>query len=198
MGNGRRRVSDSWSHSETLHQDRLFAGDPQKPMKCGFSDSRIAQLAHDSARKWGYIYDGKIESIVDQQNGVIKQTNFWDNPYQDNGSLMVFADGSKFTIWVSDRSNARMKLYTIAHELGHYVLHFLNSKKRDKTRHFFAARYETGEVETEADKFAINFLVPKAELKKQIKKGKKLRQISDKFSVDSHLVAQQIRKYKLR
>jgi len=111
---------------------------------------------------------------------------------------MVLADGSQFIIWVSDRSNPRMLLYTVAHELGHYVLHCIMSSEADTKKHFFAARHQVGEVEAEADKFAINFLAPKRKIKKMLSSGNSVRQVSDELCVDVHLVKQQIKKYGLQ
>jgi Zn-dependent peptidase ImmA (M78 family) len=59
--------------------------------------------------------------------------------------------------------------FTIAHELGHYVLHYLYAKqvlKQNLTK-VIAQRYGSGREETEANLFAACFLMPEDEYREQ-------------------------------
>lgn len=50
--------------------------------------------------------------------------------------------------------------FTIAHEMGHLVLHFMLNKGRAEHEGLAASRYGSGPVEYEANWFAASFLMP--------------------------------------
>ncbi len=77
-------------------------------------------------------------------------------------SLHVNAVGD-FTIYLPHMTSSRRDRFTIAHELGHYFLHYLHPKREA------AASFGRGErdvIETQANVFASSLLMPTEEFKK--------------------------------
>ncbi len=87
---------------------------------------------------------GKIEPIVDP-----------DYFEQNGGSLTINEDGT-FVIKLPPYTSPLRDNFTIAHELGHYFIHYLPNKTK---RVFY--RFGNGIEEITANKFAAAFLMPK-------------------------------------
>lgn len=89
-----------------------------------------------------------------ERNGVF--VYFWDCPYEDfDGVSLITDNGFRLIIANKNRSNDRIR-WTLAHELGHNLMHenialFVN-ENRDK--------------EAEANEFASEFLLPESETRK--------------------------------
>ena len=86
-----------------------------------------------------------------------------------DGSIKVEEKG-KFKIYISKYTGPLRDRFTIAHELGHYVLHSDYGKKKIK-----AARSGSNQVEWEANWFAAGLLMPTRIFGKYYKKLKKLK-----------------------
>lgn len=91
-----------------------------------------------------------IENLVSflEQNGII--VYFWDCEHSEFDGVSLITDGGNHLVVVNkNRSNDRIRM-TLAHELGHIIMHqcveFFITESRDK--------------ETEAMKFAAEFLMP--------------------------------------
>jgi Zn-dependent peptidase ImmA (M78 family) len=81
----------------------------------------------------------------------------------DSGSIQVEADQS-FVIRIANHTSKTRDRFTIAHELGHFLLHFMlpHVKGEMKDCGLKAARYGSGQTEFEANSFAAALLMPKA------------------------------------
>lgn len=73
-------------------------------------------------------------------------------------SLHVNGPGD-FTIYLPEVTSSRRDRFTIAHELGHYFLHYLHPK-HDEPASF--GRGDRNSVETQANVFASSLLMPEA------------------------------------
>lgn len=73
----------------------------------------------------------------------------------DNGSIDIYGE-SNFTIYLPPTTGYLRDRFTIAHELGHYVLHSRFGEKPLRL-----SRYGRGKLETQANAFAAAFLMPK-------------------------------------
>ncbi|WP_445163703.1 ImmA/IrrE family metallo-endopeptidase [Mycobacterium sp. Dal123C01] len=71
-------------------------------------------------------------------------------------SLMIDEDGT-FTVYVPSRTSPRRDRFTIAHEIGHYLLHHLNG---DTNRRLFT-RAGSNVAETQANHFAAELIMPR-------------------------------------
>lgn len=76
-------------------------------------------------------------------------------------SLVVKREG-EFTIHVPLTTSSRRDRFTIAHELGHYFLHYIYKKESDELRF---GRGLSNRAETEANTFAASLLMPAQQFK---------------------------------
>lgn len=81
----------------------------------------------------------------------------------DNNDIAGFIDTDQKTIYVNKKDSDSRKIFTIAHELGHYILHKEELQKNPSYAILYRKSIggETDDVEKEANCFAANLLVPK-------------------------------------
>jgi Zn-dependent peptidase ImmA (M78 family) len=108
--------------------------------------------------------------------------------YPDNdGGEQVTA-----SIYLNKNTNAKKQIFTLAHELGHFVLHNGYAKLRvDK----FNYRENTQEAleETEANFFAATLLIPKSKLKEARHVTTKVSVLAGYFGVSDAVVRNRLR-----
>lgn len=90
-----------------------------------------------------------IEALVRTLGGRIEYA-------ESNESMHVRGKGD-FTIYLSEYTSRRRDRFTIAHELGHYYLHYVHP---EKTNEAGFGRGERNLVETQANVFAASLLMP--------------------------------------
>lgn len=76
--------------------------------------------------------------------------------------------------------------FTLAHELGHYILHkeHLNTNKRIEDSILFRKQFNNNSIELQANEFAAELLMPKDEFEKEIKNGNNtIEKLSFSFQV---------------
>jgi predicted transcriptional regulator len=128
-----------------------------KPSK--FGSATISLIAENTAAQLGYFEDFDIGKVVNKLGGKIEIRDFWG--LSQHGGLEVQSPKS-FSIFVPTHTPIERDKFTIAHELGHFVLHYLlSSEPSVKASEFQASRYGDGLVEVEANGFAGSFLMPK-------------------------------------
>jgi Zn-dependent peptidase ImmA (M78 family) len=94
----------------------------------------------------------------------------------DISGLFVIKDNMAHIRYNASEKNSKRRRFTIAHELGHYVLHksipFILEKGKSEKVMFRDANSSTGEVhrEREANAFAASLLMPKYLINKEINK----------------------------
>lgn len=105
-------------------------------------------------------YEGgeDLRSTVERMGGKIKVVDVWNEVDQGTGSLTVWEPG-QFEITIPAHTNYLRDNFTIAHELGHYVVHYLLSEE-EAGKLYQANRYGSGRSEWEANWFAAAFLMP--------------------------------------
>ena len=105
----------------------------------------------ESLKKFVEILGGKIEN---------------NSPYleipQSDGSLVIDDKGS-FIIYLSPFTGPSRDIFTIAHELGHFFLHYLFHREVYLGKGIKFYRYGKGILETQANRFAGSFLMPENE-----------------------------------
>jgi len=132
------------------------------PTSSGFFKESIYKLGEDIAKQLDYERNGEIESAIDKAGGTIEYRDPWDLEGGDSGSVVIEKLG-KFIIYISTYTSANRDRFTVAHELGHYVLHYLIPSKKDDSQlgTMTCTRAGEGRVEWEANWFAAGFLMPK-------------------------------------
>ncbi len=106
---------------------------------------KIWSIAEKAAREFSYIHDMNIERVVEELGGRVFLNDFWENS-ATTGSLVVTAL-KNFEIFVPSHTSDERDRFTIAHELGHYILHYLpNVDPRGNTK-FQIDRYGDSLIE---------------------------------------------------
>jgi len=87
---------------------------------------------------------------------------------EESGSLIIYEKG-RFVIFLSPYTSPLRDNFTIAHELGHYFLHF-DHRCQSLNGPVIFNRYGSGKDEWQANRFAAAFLMPKEEFVNMYKK----------------------------
>ncbi len=128
----------------------------------------------------GYQPGGDLEVIVQRLGGKVVHTD-WESA-RETGSMEV--RGPKdFTINLSPFSGGRRARFTIAHELGHYIMH-----SRQGQIPLQIMRDGTGRVEWEANWFAAGFLMPREFFLERAKAGFGDAELAEYFDVSEAAV----------
>jgi hypothetical protein len=152
---------------------------------CGWTQTQVQNFAAEAASKLGYKPGADIEKIIHSLGGVIQDTH-WDSPHA-TGYLRVRGPAD-FTIHLSLLSGGHRRRFTIAHELGHYILH----TKGGEIAPAIVTRSGSNRLEWEANWFAAGFLMPAPEFKRLVKQG--LDDSTLAYHFDVSLAAVQIRR----
>ncbi|MEC9346659.1 MAG: ImmA/IrrE family metallo-endopeptidase [Pseudomonadota bacterium] len=133
----------------------------------------VAEFAEKVAEHLGYEPGSNMLSLLEQLGGRIKYKEFWDLHDVGADSITIFAP-SDFEIYVSSRTSPERDRFTIAHEIGHYFLHYLFRRDMDEDFRnsncgMQATRYGSSREEWEANWFAASFLMPKSEFKEKFR-----------------------------
>jgi len=184
--------TDHWWFEE---QSQVVRQNTEAPAVSDLTDQQIIELAQSTAKSCGYKFDGNIDECLTSLGGELSFTDFWKNFDDGKGSIWVMKR-RKFKIWLSERASKRLNLFTIAHELGHYIVHYENSDLAESGKFMVAARYGRGPVERQADIFALNFLAPRDHLERLIR-TEDVEGISNRVCVDRYLINQQIKQFEL-
>ncbi len=128
---------------------------------CRQQKAEIQEFAAEWAATKGFRREMRIEDFVkDQLGGEIAYVGFMD--IVDEWGSLIVSSPSDFKITLLNFSSPRTDRVSVAHELGHYVLHFKEGAIVGE-----AERGGTTPLEWEANWFAAGFLMPEAEFKTQ-------------------------------
>lgn len=180
------------------------------------SKKSVYTYAANLSARLNYIpADGELRRIVEEDlrgRIVYDDPTHWD--IEQSGSLIVNSDDT-FEITLPNATAVTRDNFTIAHELGHFFLHALagNIFSEDNSDSLMQldeysiadlgidanadaivfARYDTGELEWEANWFAAAFLIPTNALKEA-----KQRYSNDLASIAAHFrVSQEVVTHRL-
>lgn len=119
---------------------------------------KILSIAEEAAKAFSYTRDFNIERVVEELGGRIFFNDFWEDSAK-TGSLVV-NNLRDFEIFIPSHTTHERDKFTIAHELGHYILHYLTNVDPRSDAPFQIDRYGDSKIETEANLFASAFLMP--------------------------------------
>lgn len=129
---------------------------PAEP--CNVRKNVIEAFAAKFAQDIGYKAGDDLKPIVDSLGGRISLQSF-DDP--TDASIKVRGKGD-FDIFLPAHTTFERDRFSIAHELGHYVLHFPMKMEPMQARRFGSDR-----AEWEANWFAAGFLMPEDEFREK-------------------------------
>lgn len=126
------------------------------PSPCNAGKTAIIAAAEKFARDVELQPGDALETIVERLGGRVCYKAL-DEADFDDGSIVVEGQGD-FTITLPTYTGAARDRFTIAHELGHYFLHYPLC-----CAPMAAKRYGSDRVEWEANWFAAGLLMPSAQ-----------------------------------
>lgn len=137
-----------------------------QPVPCELPMSQIGYGAEEIARALKLEVAADLEPLVRSLGGRIEVETI--DPWSDeSGSIYVDGDAD-FRIVLPSHTGVTRDRFTVAHELGHYFLHFVLPHKHSKSvGPMFAKRFGTGLVEKEANVFAASFLMPSEQFREK-------------------------------
>lgn len=155
------------------------------PEPTGLSKKAISALAEHVASQLGFKPGSNIHEVVGRLGGTIGVKDYWDLEARNSGSIIVEGP-KKFVIYVARHTAPLRDRFTIAHELGHYFVHYIwprQQKLRDIVK-LQAARNGSGRVEWEANWFAAAFLMPLQPFRDALKASDNdIVSVADQFQV---------------
>jgi len=130
----------------------------------GLSKARIQQIAEDISRKFDVLNVENIADIVESLGGVIEYSSM--DEFSEAVDASLFVDGeADYRIVLPDFTPVTRDRFSVAHELGHYFLHYPIVKKPMK-----AHRRGSNRVEWEANWFAASLLMPELEFRETLQR----------------------------
>ena len=128
------------------------------------SRKQVEKIADKVIKLTGFnAEDTKVEEAIHFFKGTIEYKNL--SMEQANSGSMHVKGCEDFTIFLSDSSSELRDNFTLAHELGHYIIHSELGKKSAKF-----TRYGSHQMEWEANWFAAALLMPKKKFQDMAKK----------------------------
>lgn len=150
-----------------------------EPKKCGLRKKKVFSLAAQAAEVFEYTPGTSLDSVIEKLGGEIVYVADNNINKTQDGSIVIEENG-KFVIHLADDVGRARQRFTIAHEIGHLVLHYAMAERKPMK----ANRYGTGREEWEANWFAAGFLMPEKEFKLASKEHKGyLTEIAEKLGV---------------
>lgn len=126
----------------------------------GLTRPQIEALAESLAGSANYQPGGDIAEVVENFGGKILIDTDPFEAKETQESIHINED-STFVVNLPAATSIERDRFTIAHELGHYILHYLFLGKNKTGDRFKANRFGSGRLEWEANWFAASFLMPK-------------------------------------
>lgn len=121
----------------------------------------IASSVRDAVKeKTGLSLCGRrlLEKLVELTGGTITMTEDPSQQEVDGGSLIIQGK-SDYAIYLSPYTTLLRDNFTVAHELGHFFLHFILQDPQPAVPLKFT-RYGTDPAEWQANRFAASLLMP--------------------------------------
>jgi Zn-dependent peptidase ImmA (M78 family) len=106
-------------------------------------------------------------------------------PFEKDGGSLFVQDFRNFIVYLSALTSPLRDNFTIAHELGHYFLHLPPKIETP----ILLPRYGNSLIESQANRFAAAFLMPRAELReKALEFQKNISLLASHFEVSPSAV----------
>lgn len=153
----------------------------ETPTPLNLGQKQVAALAEHIAKQVNYKAGDDLIDLVAHMGGRISYVDFWGGSSTKSGSIEI--KDNTFEIRLAHDTGLMRDRFTIAHELGHFVLHYLypNQKQGKNITWLVAERNGSGQVEKEANWFAAAFLMPEAEYREKYQQSS-----GDHFVLSEH------------
>jgi len=149
----------------------------QEAIQTNYSKNAIDSLAAELAEALDFQPGGSLEQLVDKLGGRIHYQDLDDWRNSSDGSVVVKGKHD-FDIYLSNFTGPLRDRFTIAHELGHYILHSKLGEKQIKV-----GRGKSNRLEWEANWFAAGFLMPAKLFRSECEKNPDRNHLASIFMV---------------
>lgn len=145
--------------------------EPSRPVPTLASKAQIDALAESVARKLNFKPGDAIAPVIAKLGGRIDYHSASDTPGPPE-SMVVYGPRN-FVIHIPTTTSRRRDRFTIAHELGHYLLHYPLARARAPNVPMRATRWvdetqaDQQRAEWEANWFAAGFLMPATDFRQR-------------------------------
>lgn len=139
----------------------------QRVQPLNYSKKAVFDIAKMTAETLKFSPGDDVKAVISSLGGQIEYTEA--SIEEEPDSIKIEAK-NKFTIFISVFTSSLRDNFTIAHELGHYILHYLlgkNGKGKVSATRALSDNPVLNRTEFEANWFAAGFLMPEEEFKKQ-------------------------------
>ena len=140
-------------------QDNPEVRSPEAPRALGWYRSQVSSVAEEVAELLDYRPGDPLEPIVRSLGGTIEIA---DPDARDVNYGSIVAEGDRFVISLPLDSSPLRDRFTLAHELGHLLLHYRYRRMEmgENIPKMRANRFGDDQAEYEANWFAAAFLMP--------------------------------------
>ena len=138
----------------------------QSAEPCNLSKDAVEDLAGETAKALDFEIGGSVAQIIRGLGGKIFYQDLFELENSNDGSILIRGQND-FEIRLFKYGNEARRRFTLAHELGHYCLHFVlplsdgQEMKPIKVARYSQSGASPDRVEWEANWFAAAFLMPK-------------------------------------
>ena len=135
----------------------------------GWTKSSIYEFAGLVSRTLKYEPGGRLTPIVGRLGGHLIYQNIFEAQHTNDGSIKI-EPGGLFEIYLPDYVSVERNRFTIAHEVGHYFLHYLlGGKQKEGLVAARSSERQGDRAEWEANWFSAGFLMPDIEFRTKSK-----------------------------
>ncbi len=146
---------------------------------CGYPLRDIERVAAEARGAWGYVTGGSMPDAAEAAGARLHYRGLSDMGAA-HGSVFIHGPND-LDVVLPDFTSPVRDQFTIAHELGHYVLHCVLGAERPIIAHRLPeSRTET---EWEANAFAAAFLMPEGEFRAAASRRADARYLASRFWV---------------
>ena len=153
--------------------------------------TRVLEEAHKVLDE-NYVLEPPVDvrTIAENYGITVKETEFPEKFSQVLGFITPNDNHDKATMYINESDSEQSKLFTIAHELGHWLLHkeeILKDPNKTILLRMALGDQDKNDLEKEADAFAAELLVPMNFMEK-IGSDKSVEELAKKFGVTKEVI----------
>lgn len=143
------------------------------------------------------LYEGqslKLQDLISQKYPDIEVRYVTMSDDAVSGSL--FEENKKWIIAINKKHAPQRQKFTMAHELGHYLMHRDDGVQFQDIVFFRTSESKSNSIEYAANEFAANLLMPEEEMRNFIdnENVKKLSDLANIFGVSANAVSYRVQK----
>ncbi len=158
-----------------IEQFNKYLSEYQECQPLNVSKSAVYKFADELAGDFEETgEDYNIYEIINKFGGHIHNVSLFQ--YSDISGSIIIHGKENFDVLIPEYTSPIRDKFTLAHELGHYILHSQLGEKSE----LWALREGSGRLEWEANWFAAGFLMPASKMKELVEQ-KGLQNIDEHF-----------------